>query len=201
MAKLLSVFGRARLARVLDPVGSALVRAGISPNTVTVAGTLGVVLGCVGFVARGHFLVGLVIVTLSCLTDLIDGAMARAKGTASRFGAFLDSTMDRVADGAIFGALAYWFGTTGHPWPAAAALLALVLGQVVSYAKARAEGLGMTCNVGIAERPERLILIGIGGLLAGLGVPYGLDVVLWLLVALSGITVWQRIAHVYRQAS
>ncbi|WP_018350157.1 phosphatidylinositol phosphate synthase [Longispora albida] len=200
MAKLLSVFGRAGAARVLDPVGAALVRAGVSPNTVTVAGTAGVLIGCLGFVTRGHILTGLIIVTLSCLTDLVDGAMARAKGGGSTFGAFLDSTMDRVADGAIFGSLAFWLGTQDRPWAAGAALLALVLGQVVSYAKARAEGLGMTCNVGVAERPERLILIGIGGL-GSMAWPWFMDGALWLLAVLSLITVWQRMAHVYRQAT
>lgn len=200
MAKILSVFGRARLARILDPVGGALVRVGISPDVVTVAGTVGVLIGTVGFVARGHLLAGTLIVTVSVMTDMLDGAMARARGRPSRFGAFLDSTMDRIADGAIFGSLAFWLATTGRPASAAAALICLVAGQVVSYARARAEGLGISCTVGVAERGERLVVAGVGGLLGGLGVPYVLAGALWLLAALSAITVIQRVAHVYRQA-
>lgn len=200
MAKILSVLGRARLARVLDPVGGALVRVGISPDVVTVLGTVGVLAGTIGFVARGHLLVGTLIVAVSVLTDMLDGAMARARGRPGKFGAFLDSTMDRIADGAIFGSLAYWLGTTGRPVPAAAALVCLVAGQVVSYARARAEGLGISCTVGLAERTERLIVAGVGGLLGGLGVPYVLAGALWVLAVLSTVTVFQRMAHVYRQA-
>jgi CDP-diacylglycerol--glycerol-3-phosphate 3-phosphatidyltransferase len=151
-------------------------------------------------VARGQLLIGLIIVVLSALTDLIDGAMARARGKSSRFGAFLDSTMDRVADGAVFASLAFWLVNAGRLAPAAAALVCLVAGYIVSYAKARAEGLGMSCNVGIAERAERLILVGIGALLSLFGVPYALDAALWLIAALSLITVWQRMIYVYRQA-
>ena len=199
MAKILSVVSRAGLARVVDPVARAALRVGISPNVVTIAGTVGVLFGAIGFGARGHMITGLVIVTLSALTDMLDGAMARARGPAGRFGALLDSTMDRVADGAIFGAVAYWFAHTGHPSTAAAALLCLVAGQVVSYAKARAEGLGFECNVGVAERAERLILVGVGAVLDAVGVPHGFEAVLWLLAALSVLTVWQRVMHVYRQ--
>jgi CDP-diacylglycerol--glycerol-3-phosphate 3-phosphatidyltransferase len=200
MAKILSVVGRAGLARAVDPVARALLRAGISPNVVTIAGTAGVLVGAIGFGARGQFITALVIVTVSALTDMVDGAMARACGAPSRFGALLDSTMDRIADGAIFGAPTYWLATTGQHRAAAAGLICLVAGQVVSYVKARAEGLGMRCDVGIAERTERLILIGIGGLLTGVGVRWGLEAALWLLAVLSVVTVAQRMAFVYRQA-
>jgi CDP-diacylglycerol--glycerol-3-phosphate 3-phosphatidyltransferase len=199
MAKIFSVSVRAGIARAVDPAARALLRAHVSPDAVTVIGTLGVLVGAIGFGARGHFIAGTIIVTLSTFTDLIDGSMARQRGRAGRFGAFLDSTMDRVADGAIFGAVAYWLGTQGRHWAATAALICLVTGQVVSYAKARAEGLGMTANVGVAERFERLVLLGLGGLVAGFGWKYGLDVALWLLAVLSVITVGQRIATVYQQ--
>ena len=199
MAKIFSVVSRAALARIIEPVARTLLRAGVSPDAVTVAGTVGVLVGALGFATRGHLLIALVIVTISALTDLIDGTMARIRGVTSRWGALLDSSMDRVADAAIFGSLVYWLGVTGQQASAVAALLCLVLGQLVSYVKARAEGLGFTANVGIAERPERLILIGVGGLLYSLHVPYALEVVLWLLAALSLVTVAQRMAHVYRQ--
>ena len=107
--------------------------------------------------------------------------------------------MDRVSDGAIFGSVAYYLGTQGRHWAMAAALLCLVAGQVVSYVKARAEGLGFTANVGLAERTERLILVGVGGLGAGVGLWWVLDAALWVLVVLSVITVGQRLTTVYRQ--
>jgi CDP-diacylglycerol--glycerol-3-phosphate 3-phosphatidyltransferase len=199
MAKIFSVSVRAGIARAVDPVARALLRARISPDTVTVLGTVGVLVGALGFATRGYLVTATVIVTLSAFTDLIDGSMARQRGSGRRFGAFLDSTMDRVADGAVFASVAYWLGTQGRHWAAAAALICLVAGLIVSYAKARAEGLGLTANVGLAERAERLILLGLGGLATGFGWRYGLDVALWLLAVLSVITVGQRVATVYRQ--
>jgi CDP-diacylglycerol---glycerol-3-phosphate 3-phosphatidyltransferase len=200
MAKIFSVSGRAGVARVFDPIARALLRVGISANAVTVAGTVGVLVGAIGFGARGQFVAAVVIVTLSAFTDLIDGVMARASGGSTRFGALLDSTMDRVADGAIFAAVGYWYALQGDRPALVAALVCLVAGQVVSYVKARAEGLGMTANVGVAERAERLILVGVGGLVTGFGLwSGGLPAALWLLAALSVITVGQRIAHVHRQ--
>jgi CDP-diacylglycerol--glycerol-3-phosphate 3-phosphatidyltransferase len=200
MAKILSITSRAGVTRVFEPVARALLRIGISANAVTVAGTVGVLVGAIGFGARGHFVVAVVIVTLSAFTDLIDGVMARASGGSTRFGALLDSSMDRVADGAIFAAVAYWYAVSGDRPTLVAALICLVAGQLVSYVKARAEGLGITCNVGVAERAERLILVGVGGLVTGLGLwTGGLPAALWLLAALSVVTVGQRIAHVYRQ--
>ncbi len=200
MAKILSVVSKAGLARIVNPVAAALLRARVTPNAVTVAGTVGVLIGSVGFATRGHMVIALVIVTVSCLTDMLDGSMARQLGVSNKFGALLDSTMDRVSDGAIFGSVAFWFASQGQLRECAAALLCLLTGQVVSYVKARAEGLGMTANVGLAERTERLILVGIGGLLYGFDVRYGMEAALWLLVLLSVITIWQRMSHVYRQA-
>jgi CDP-diacylglycerol--glycerol-3-phosphate 3-phosphatidyltransferase len=200
MTRNFSGFSRAYLARVIDPVGRALVRAGVSANLVTVLGAVGVLIGCFGFVVRGEILAGLVIITVSMLTDMVDGAIARARGSASRFGAFLDSTTDRIADGAVFGSLAYWLAVSGHRVAFAGALVCLVSGQVVSYAKARAEGLGVRCDVGIAERTERLILLGLGGGVYLVGVPYAFEVSLWLLAALSLVTAGQRIVHVRRVA-
>ncbi len=198
MAKFLSVSARTVVARVLDPVAAALLRAGVSPNVVTVAGTVGVLVGAVGFAARGDILAAVIIVTLFGFTDLIDGTMARLSGRTSRFGALLDSTMDRLADGAIFASLAYWLGSTGRGWAAAAALICLVAGQVVSYVKARAEGLGLSANVGVAERAERLIIIGLGGLASVFIWKYAMDVALWVLAVLSVITVGQRLAEAHR---
>ncbi|MEU4775866.1 phosphatidylinositol phosphate synthase [Micromonospora sp. NPDC023644] len=200
MAKIFQVSARAGMTRVVEPVARRLLRAGVTPNAVTVAGTLGVLVGALGFGARGHLVAGALIVTFFALTDLLDGTMARMSGGATKFGAFLDSSMDRIADSAVFGAVAYWLATQHQYSGVAAALLCLAAGGLVSYVKARAEGLGMTCNVGIAERTERLLIVGVGGLLTGLGVGRALEVALWLLAAVSIFTVGQRMAHVYRQA-
>jgi CDP-diacylglycerol--glycerol-3-phosphate 3-phosphatidyltransferase len=203
MAKIFSVVSRAGLARLINPVAALLLRAHVSPNAVTVVGTLGVLVGAIGFGARGNLVPGVIIVTLSAFTDLIDGTMARMRGTSSKFGALLDSTMDRISDGAIFASVAYWQATTGQHRAAVAAIICLVTGQVVSYVKARAEGLGLTANVGVAERAERLVLVGVGGLLTGitqLHLHDGLEIALWVLAVLSLITIGQRMTTAYRQA-
>ncbi|HYN97020.1 MAG TPA: CDP-alcohol phosphatidyltransferase family protein [Pilimelia sp.] len=205
MAKIFSGSARTVVSRLIDPVVRGLLRLGVTPNAVTVAGTIGCLVGALGFGARGRFIEGALIVTVSALTDAVDGAMARAQrgpgAPPSRFGALLDSTMDRVADSAVFCAVAYWYATTGDDRPSlVAALLCLVSGGLVSYVKARAEGLGVPCDVGFAERTERLVLVGIGGLATGLGLEWGLPAALWLLAAISVFTVGQRMAHVYRTA-
>ncbi|MFI7607253.1 phosphatidylinositol phosphate synthase [Micromonospora sp. NPDC049366] len=200
MAKIFQVSARAGMTRVVEPLARGLLRAGVTPNAVTVTGTIGVLVGALGFGARGQLVAGAVIVTIFALTDLLDGTMARMSGGSTRFGAFLDSSMDRVADSAVFGAVAYWLATQGNHRGMAAALLCLAAGGLVSYVKARAEGLGMTANVGVAERTERLLIVGVGGLLTGVGVDPALEIALWLLAAVSIFTVGQRMTHVYRQA-
>jgi CDP-diacylglycerol--glycerol-3-phosphate 3-phosphatidyltransferase len=198
MAKILGSF-KSGVRAAFDPLGRALVRAGVSPDAVTLVGTAGVVAASVGLLTRGHLVAATVVITLCCLLDVLDGSMARARGRTTRFGGLLDSTMDRVADGALFGSLAWWFFVSGQRALAAVALVCLVGGQLVSYVKARAEGLGFTCDVGIAERMERLIIIGVGGLLTGLGVEWALPTATWLLAVLTVITVVQRIVHVRGQ--
>lgn len=200
MAKIFSVATKAGLGRVVDPMARALLRAGVTPNMVTIAGTAGVVAAAIGLATRGKIVAATIVITLCALTDMLDGAMARARGGSSRFGALLDSTMDRLADGAVFGALAYWLAITDRHFDSGLALICLVAGQLVSYVKARAEGLGLDANVGMAERFERLMIIGLGGLAYGAGVPYALPVALWVLAVLSVATVVQRMVHVYRQA-
>jgi CDP-diacylglycerol--glycerol-3-phosphate 3-phosphatidyltransferase len=199
MAKIFTAPARLVVGRVFNPIARGLLRLGVSPDVVTAAGTLGVIAGAVYFAVTGDYIGGTVIITLSAFTDLIDGAMARASGRVGKFGAFLDSTSDRIADGAVFGAVVYWLAVNDHHAGAVAALVSLVAGQVVSYAKARAESLGFTANTGIIERAERLVLLGIGGLLSGFGVTYGLDYVLGVLAVLSIVTIGQRMATVYRQ--
>lgn len=198
---MLNIFARASISKVLNPLGVRLARAGVTPDAVTVVGTIGAVAAALVFYPQGWLFVGSLIIWFFVMLDMVDGAVARAGKGSSRFGALLDSTCDRVADGALFGALAWWFANGGHNDPLLlASLLCLVFGAVTSYIKARAEGLGMTCNVGIAERAERLIVTLVGVGLSGLGVPYILDVALWLLVAATGITVIQRLVEVKRQS-
>ena len=194
---------RPAIAAVARPVAVRLLRAGVTPDMVTVAGTVGVAAGSLVFLARGMFFTGTLVAVLSVLTDMLDGAMARERGGTSRFGAWLDSTCDRVADAAVFCALAWWFlGRGDDRVLAAVALYCLVSGVVVSYAKARAEGLGLRCDVGIAERAERLVLVFAGTALVGFGAPDAvLAVLLWVLAAVTTVTVGQRAAEVRRQAA
>ena len=200
---MLNLHVRPALAKVVDPVARALLRAGVGPDAITVAGTVGAVAGALVFFPRGMFFTGTAIVFFSVLTDLLDGTMARMRGTSSRWGAFLDSTCDRIADAAIFSGLVLWYAGDGDSLLlCAVAAFCLAAGSVVSYAKARAEGLGMRCDVGLAERAERLIIVLLGTFLVGLTAPeWVLAVALWLLAAATAVTVGQRLAEVRRQAS
>ncbi len=190
------------VTRILTPLGRALARRGISPNVITVIGTLGVVGAALFFFPRGQLFLGAVVITVFVLADLLDGVLARITGPGSTWGAFLDSTLDRLGDAAIFSGLMLYFILKDEPEIvlAGVALFCLVAGALVSYAKARAEGLGMTANVGVAERGERLVVALVAAGLSGLGVPYVLAAGLWLLAAASAITVGQRMLNVYRQA-
>ncbi|GAA3422366.1 phosphatidylinositol phosphate synthase [Streptosporangium vulgare] len=191
---------RPAVTRLLTPLGRALTRRGISPNAVTAVGTLGTVAAALFFYPRGQLFAGTLVITFFVLADLLDGVMARMTGPGSTWGAFLDSTLDRVGDAGIFSGLAFWFVVSGQRVLAGVALFCLVAGAVVSYVKARAEALGMTCDVGLAERPERLVVGLVSAGLGGLGVPYVLAAGLWLLAAASAVTVGQRLLHVRRQA-
>ena len=136
------------------------IRRGVSPDTVTLIGTAGVVAGALVFYPRGEFFWGTVVITLFVFSDLVDGNMARQLGRSSRWGAFLDSTLDRVADGAIFGGFALWYAGGGDDNVlCAVAIFCLASGQVVSYTKARGESIGLPVAVnGLVERAERLVI-------------------------------------------
>jgi CDP-diacylglycerol--glycerol-3-phosphate 3-phosphatidyltransferase len=164
-----------------------------------VAGTVGVLFGALVFGARGYLVAGALIVTFFALTDALDGTMARMRGGNGKFGALLDSSMDRIADAAVFGAVIYYLYRQDNPYNGlVAAVICLAAGQVVSYVKARAQSLGLDADVGIAERLERLIIVGIGGLISGFGADWGLPAALWFLAVLSVITVFQRLIHAAR---
>lgn len=192
---------RSVMAHVIDPVAKGLLKVGLSPDAITVIGTMGVSAGALIFFTRGSFWIGTLVITAFIFSDMLDGTMARIAGRSGPWGAFLDSTLDRVADGAIFAALLIWFARTNQWWLVAITTVCLIGGAVVSYAKARAEGLGMTCNVGFAERTERILIVLVPTFIAGLGVPYIQAVALWLLAGLTILTVFQRMVHVYRQAN
>lgn len=198
---MINVHVRPALTRLLVPVGRGLARTGVTPDAITLTGTLGVAVGSLAFFPRGHLFLGAVVCTAFVLADMLDGALARATGRSSRWGAFLDSTLDRVSDAAIFGGLLLWFAGGGRaPVLAGLALFCLIAGVVVSYVKARAESLGFSCDVGLAERGERVFVALVAAGLAGLGVPYVLTAGLWLLAAASALTVLQRFLAVRRQA-
>jgi CDP-diacylglycerol---glycerol-3-phosphate 3-phosphatidyltransferase len=201
---MLNRFARALTTRLLTPVARALLGAGISPDVVTLVGTIGVCVGALAFYPRGAFFWGTVVITLFVFSDSVDGIMARMSGRSSAWGAYLDSTLDRIGDAAVFGGLVlYYAGRTGgrSQLMSALALACLVLGGVVSYARARAEGLGMRADVGIAERADRLVAVLLTTGLVGLGLPeVFLLVVLALLALASLVTVVQRILTVRSQA-
>ena len=193
---------RPAIARVLNPVATALARTPVTPNALTIIGTIGVSAGALALFPGGHLFAGTMVCTFFVLADMLDGTLARIKGTTGVFGAFLDSTLDRVADASVFAGLAAWYVLGGHSrLLAAVALFCLVAGVLVSYAKARAEGLGLRCDVGIAERSERLLIALFAAGLSGLGVPYVLPAGLWLLAAASAVTFAQRVVAVHRAAA
>ncbi len=184
---------------MVEPPARLLLRLHVSPDAVTVTGTAGAVAVALVCLPQGWFIAGVLLLFVLTLSDLLDGTMARMAGSSGPWGNFLDATLDRITDGAIFGALALFGAFNDQPWITAAATLALVTGQVTSYSKARAEAVGATANVGIAERAERLIIAAIAVLLTGFGVPYVLPAALWLLGALGLVTILQRMLTVRRQ--
>jgi CDP-diacylglycerol--glycerol-3-phosphate 3-phosphatidyltransferase len=193
---------RPGLARLLTPAGRALARTPVTPNMLTVTGTVGMTAGALSLFPTGHLFAGTMVCTGFVLTDMLDGTLARIQGSTGVFGAFLDSTLDRISDAAVFAGIAIWLVRGGHDrMLAAVALFCLVAGLLVSYAKARAEGVGLSCDVGIAGRSERLVigLVAIG--LAGLGVPYVLSIGLWILAVLSAFTFGQRVYAVRKAAA
>ena len=184
---------------VIDPIARLLLRLRISPDAVTVFGTVGAMASALICFPTGNFGLGVLLIAVFALSDLVDGTMARLGGTSGPWGNFLDATLDRLADGAVFGGLLMWGALSGEMWVTAGAAFALVTGQVTSYAKARAEAVGATADVGIVERAERLIVALLAALLTGFGVPYVLPIAMWALGLLGLVTVVQRMVVVRRQ--
>ncbi|MFF3555160.1 phosphatidylinositol phosphate synthase [Streptomyces tsukubensis] len=206
---MLNKYARAFFTRVLTPFAAFLLRRGVSPDAVTLIGTAGVVAGALVFFPRGEFFWGTIVITLFVFSDLVDGNMARQAGISSRWGAFLDSTLDRVADSAIFGGLALWYAGKGDDnILCAVAIFCLASGQVVSYTKARGEAIGLPVAVnGLVERAERLVISLVAAGLSGLaafgvpGVGILLPIALWIVAAGSAVTLGQRVVTVRREAA
>ncbi len=190
---------------LLSPVAEWLIRRRVRPNTITSASAI-VVIGAGAAFGLDQARLGAVWLLLSGLLDVLDGQVARGGGMASKFGAFFDSTFDRIGEAILFAGIAVYFQTAeNQAAPILGVLLALATltgSFLVSYTRARAEGLGLECKVGLAQRPERILGLGVPTLFFGAG-PRGLLllVIMALLAILSWITVVQRVAHVYRASN
>jgi len=193
MVQMLSASLKPAVTRAINPIARGALRMGLTPNAVTFTGAIGVVTSALYFYPKQEFFIGTLLIVFFALSDLFDGAMARISEIgASRWGGFLDSTIDRITDSAILLGLAIALIESNDPL-VPVALGALVAGTLVPYIRAKAESLGIDCSGGIAERTERLIiaLTAIG--FEGLGIPYALAIGVWLLLILAFITAIQRI--------
>jgi CDP-diacylglycerol--glycerol-3-phosphate 3-phosphatidyltransferase len=193
MGLMLSASLKPAVTRAINPIARGALAIGLTPNAVTFIGALGLVTSALYFYPKGDFFIGTLVISFFALSDLFDGAMARIshKG-ASAWGGFLDSTIDRITDSAILVGLTLYLVDADDPLTTVV-IGALVFGSLVSYIRAKAESMQISCSGGIAERTERLIisLTAIG--LEGLGVPYALAIGIWLLLVLAVVTVIQRI--------
>jgi len=181
-----------QLRRGFTPFVSALERLGITPNQVTVAGTV-VNVAAAALVMTDHLIyAGIVFLAAGCF-DMLDGALARKANKSTPFGAFLDSTLDRVSEGVVFAGIAFLLARQGRSLDVSLVVLALLGSVLVSYTRARAESLGLECKVGLMSRPERVILIALGLFFNVL------SYVIYLMLALTVFTVIQRVVHTYRQ--
>ncbi|GBL31297.1 CDP-alcohol phosphatidyltransferase [Actinomycetes bacterium] len=186
------------VTRLITPVASFALRIGITPNAVTWVGAVGVVASALYFYPRGDFFIGTTVIFIFALSDLFDGTMARiSKAGASKWGSFLDSTIDRVTDSAILLGVSIYLINKQDPL-SYVVIATLVTGMLVPYIRAKAESYSITCSGGIAERTERLIMAMSAIALDGLGIPYVLAGGMWLLAVLGVVTVIQRMVIVRR---
>lgn len=195
---MISSFLRAPVTRVVEPTARALTRRKVTPNQVTLVGAIGTCATSLIFFTRGELFVGTIAMLIFIFSDLVDGTMARLSGASSKFGAFLDSTSDRVVDATLIGSITYYLFTIDDSLQIVA-WFALTGGFLVSYVKARAEASGFTCEGGFAERPERTIILLVSTGFAGLGVGYILAAGIWLIAITSFLTVGFRVIQVWRQ--
>lgn len=188
------------VTRLITPIAKGMIRAGITANAITIVGALGSWISSIYFFSRGDFFVGTLVIAFFLLSDLFDGTIARlTSSTGSRFGALLDSTLDRISDAMIFIALILFSVENARSW-LFPLILGLLTGFLISYIKAKAESLSIVCEVGIAERSERLIILLTSTGLYGLGIDSAVIIGLWFLVLLNLITIFQRFHVVMRAA-
>lgn len=188
--------------RLVERLMQPLVRSGITPNIITIVGLLFSALTAV-VLATGNFVAGGLLVLFSGAFDMLDGGLARARGGGSEFGAFFDSTLDRLSEGIIYLGLLYWFTAAQRPKSAVLIYLVILGSLLTSYSRARAEGLGLECKVGLLARPERVILLGLALFVDGTGIgslPQDrvLVVVLAGMAVLTFFTLAQRLWHIWR---
>ncbi len=208
---------RARLRAFAVPIALVLGRLGLTPNSITIVGFLGTCFAAVAAAQQAWVLAGVLVIAFG-IFDLFDGALARATGTASAFGAFLDSTLDRTGENLVLAGVAFGSAVGGFPEGAGLAALAMATSSIVTYTRARAEAVGLTGEVGIAPRPERLIVLaaglviagalgGVGNTVPGAGNPghlagaTALAVALGIVALTCAITIAQRIVHVHDQSN
>ena len=188
---------RAAYTKLSTPVAKVALRAGLTPDAVTILGTAGSVIAALTLFPAGQLFIGWLVIWFFVLADMLDGAMARERGGGTPFGAVLDATCDRISDGAVFCGLLWWaaFGLRSASL-VVAILICLVTSQVISYIKARAEASGLHGGGGLIERPERLVIVLLGAGLSDLPffpIPAALPVAMWVLAVASLITVGQRV--------
>lgn len=191
-------FLRTPVARVVEPTSRALLKWKVTPNQITVLGSMGTIATALIFFTAGNFFWGTMVMLIFIFSDLVDGTMARLGGISSRWGAFLDSTADRIVDAALVGSVTYFLYTESDSLQVVS-WFALAGGFLVSYVKARAEAAGFSCEGGFAERTERTIILLVATGFAGLGVDYALAVGIWLLAITSYLTVASRVFQVWKQ--
>ncbi|MEY4323007.1 MAG: hypothetical protein RL410_788 [Actinomycetota bacterium] len=188
---------RALASNVIDPVAKAVLRIGITPNQVTVFCAIAVSAAVLSTWSSGKFILGLLLILPLSIGDLLDGTMARMSGSSSALGGFLDSVLDRVTDAALVGSLLMWtISSHADFWVNMCGVIALASGGVVPYVRAKAESLNVPCKVGIMERGERALVVGIAALLAGLGVTSAISVAFAVLAFFNSVTVVQRMTVV-----
>ena len=195
---MLSAILRKPVSRVVDPVAVFLLRIGITPNGMTFFGSLGTSAMALWLWPQGEYFWGTMGVIAFIFSDLLDGTMARISKKSSQWGAFFDSTIDRVVDVALIGAVLLSLLRTDDRL-AFVAFAALIGGFLVSYVKARAQALGLECDGGFAERAERVIILLTAVGFAGLGVPYILAIGIWILAISSLATFVFRVYQVWKQ--
>jgi CDP-diacylglycerol--glycerol-3-phosphate 3-phosphatidyltransferase len=190
---------RGVVAPVVEPVARALLRVGLTADMVTIIGATITVVSALVLIPQGRFIPALLIVGFFIAADVLDGTMARISGTQGPWGAWLDATLDRVADVAVFGGLLWWAAQHSDTPTTVLAWICLAGSVAISYAKARAEAVGATANGGIAERAERLIVVGIGAILYSLGAGWAMTAAFAVLAVLVVVTVIQRALDVRSQ--